>query len=233
MAKRKRRRARARKATNPKKRVHRRRKERQTAAAAAAPRRRRRSAPRRSHTGVRRSHRRRAAHAPVRAHARRRRHHRRNPGLPPWAMAGVAAGLALVSFVAVSAGSYALTQKSDPTLKNLERNRYLAAGLAGVGGAILAMKKSPLMGAAVAAGALVSALGIKATLAVQKSLASSASSSDVPAGTSGLGAYHQIAGYEPIGAVYGNMAGMGAVYGNMAGMGAMAPAPPWIGSNPF
>jgi hypothetical protein len=54
-----------------------------------------------------------------------RRRHRRNPGIPIWAQAGIAAGLALATYAGVSAGSFALTQRLDPSLATLERNRYV------------------------------------------------------------------------------------------------------------
>jgi len=171
--KRKRRRVKKRHAKgNPKK--TRRRKKRRNPLAVANPRRRHKR--RRHGARVRRAH----ANPKHRTKARRRRRHkrnplamanprhkrrhhkrrsRRNPGLPIWAMAGLAglAGLA-------NAGSFALTQRTDPSLATLQRNRYIAGGLMAAAGVALAFV-SPVIGAGVAAGGFASLFGSQLAIA--------------------------------------------------------------------
>lgn len=236
--KRKKRRARK-KASNPTKRTRTRKKRRHVAHAAPKRRRARRAA---SNPKRRRAKRRHVVRAhTVRRHLsnpKRRRHgkrrHRRNPGLPLWAMAGLAALLGLAAYGVAGAGSFALTQRLDPSLGTLERNRYVAAGLFTLAGIGLAFK-SPLLGAGLAAGGLVSGAGAKLAIALGKVLDKKPAASDTPiAGYEALqGVYGNIGAYEAMQGVYGNIGGylpMQGVYGNI---GDFVPAPPWQGANPF
>lgn len=102
---------------------------------------------------------------PPKAKRKHKRRHKRNPDVPVWAMAAIGAVLGLVSFTAVSAGTFALTQRLDPTLATLIRNRRIAAGLFAVGGVALAFV-SPILGAGVAAGGLAVLAGTEASLAL-------------------------------------------------------------------
>lgn len=220
-------------------------------------RRRHRSNPRRSHRRARRRYRVRHANPRRRRRARRshgrrrfhanprrrgRRRHRRNPSIPSWAKYGLALVLAVAGYAVVSAGSFALTQRLDPTLDTVARNRYLAAGaftLLGLGLAIFG--GMPVLGLGLAAGAAVSGIGTKASLLLGDVL-------DKRPAMAGLGAVINSATGRQRMAGYGQrMAGMlppfnlgiGAVYGqNMAGMGAInargvPPLPPWTGGGPF
>lgn len=109
----------------------------------------------------------------------KKRHHKKNPDVPMWAMAAIGSVLGLVAFTAVSAGTFALTQRLDPSLNTLIRNRRIAAGLFTVGGVALAFV-SPILGAGVAAGGLAVLAGTEASLAlghlIDKPASSSASS---------------------------------------------------------
>lgn len=98
-------------------------------------------------------------------HKKRKRRHKKNPDVPMWAMAAIGAVLGLVTFTAVSAGTFAVTQRMDPSLATLIRNRRIAAGLFTVGGVALAFI-SPILGAGVAAGGLAVLAGTEASLAL-------------------------------------------------------------------
>jgi hypothetical protein len=187
MAKRKRARARKKKHNPTKKRAH----AKRTKSAAAAPtrRRRKRANPKRTHarrrvrratranprrrTHAKRSHgrRRRAVANPSR---RRRRHHfskrahRRNPAIPVWALAALSAALGLVSYAVANDGSFAITQRLDPTLETLQRNRYIVSGVLTAAGLAVAAFLSPVLGAGVAAGGLASLCGTQLSLAIGK-----------------------------------------------------------------
>jgi hypothetical protein len=150
-----------------------------------------------------------------------------------FAQVGIAATLAVASYALVNAGALAATQRLDPQLQSLVRNRYIAGALGVVGGLFLA-RKEPLYGAGVAAGALVAIGGMKAYQLVGSVIEKKA---DVPIGDyeSMAAVYGNLGGYAPqmgayasMGAVYGNM---GAVYGNL-GDPSFVPAPNWEG-NPF
>jgi hypothetical protein len=233
MPKKKRRRARTRKAaSNPTKKTRR---KKRRAAANPTKRRRlraRRSNPRRRHAAHASHARRRTHRNPSRKFARRR--HRRNPGLPVYAQAGIAAGLAVLAFAVSSAGAYALTARLDPSLATLARNRNILGGAAVLGGLALAMKKSPIFGAGLAAGGAVAlagaTIGIKLTELLQPKPAAS-------------GGGTPIGDYRPMGQVYGNMGevyqigayapqlgDVGQVFGNM---GSVMPGAPWQSENPF
>lgn len=168
---------------------------------------------------------------------RRRRRHRRNPSLPKWAIGALAVALAAAGYAVVNAGSYALTQRIDPSLDTAVRNRYIASALCVAGGVLLAFK-SPILGIGLAAGGAIAAVGSKVT-ALLSSVVDSGGNDAARMG--GMGAvYGELGGYVPdLGAVYGNnMAGyvpdLGAVYGNnMAGIGAYVPPAPWSSANPF
>jgi hypothetical protein len=155
-------------------------------AAGAAPKRRRRalkrsSRRRSSRSRVRRSPaRRRSARRRVSARStvgnpsrrrrgRGRRRSRRNPGIPAWALAGLAALGGLAAFAVSGAGSFALTQRIDPSMATLERNRYIAGGLATVAGlAVAAFTEQKILGAGIAAGGLVGLAGTDLYLAIGK-----------------------------------------------------------------
>lgn len=158
----------------------------------------------------------------ARRHGRRR--HRRNPGIPTWALGAIAVLVSGVTYAVVGAGAYALTQRLDEDMGTLQRNRYIAAGLAAAGGVALAFVSLPL-GLAVAGGAFVSAFGSKLVLALGDVLDKPAPKK-MAAVYGQMGAYRSpsLAGYQPMGAVYGNM-------GNAAR--AFVPAPPWVGNNPL
>lgn len=153
----------------------------------------------------------------------------------PYLLAG---GAALASFALVSAGSYVLSGKIDG-YKSIDRDRYLIAGGAGLLGLYLALKKKkPLLGAAVAGGAVISAVGIKATEMVSKLLQPKAPPTMSAVFGQDMSGYNRMQGYERIGdyerlaAVYGQ--DMSAVYGqDMAGIGELPPGPPWASPSPF
>lgn len=148
-------------------------------------------------------------------------------------MAGIAAGVGLLTYSLLGAGTYALTQRLDPTMQTLSRNLYGASGLVAIGGIALAATKSPLLGAGIAAGGLTALAGAKLALAIGDVIDKKPSSS-MP-----VGDYRAMGAYQPMGEVYGQIGdyrAMGQVYGNMGqvfgNMGALVPNPPWQG-NPF
>lgn len=139
------------KASNPAPKKRRRTKRRRSAAASSAPKRR-----------VRRAN-------PGRKKARRgKRRSRRNPGIPSWALVGLAAVGGLVAYAIPGAGSFALTQRLDPSMVTLERNRYIAGGVATAIGLGVGIFLSPVVGAGIAAGGLVGLAGTDLYLALGK-----------------------------------------------------------------
>jgi len=161
--------------------------------------------------------------------------------MPPWATAGIAAALGLAAYAVASAGSFAITQRTDPTLKDLLQNRYIISGLIAAGGLFLAYKKHPILGAGVAGGALASMLGSKLTLALGEIVdvkpATPAKMSAVYNSDMGLvygqdmAGYQMGDGYESVGGYLPEAGGVGAVYSqNMQGF---TPAAPWSSGNPF
>ncbi len=64
-------------------------------------------------------------------------------------------------------GAFALTQRTDPTLNTLDRNRYIFAGVITLGGLAL-MLVSPMAGLGVAAGGAAALAGTQAALALGK-----------------------------------------------------------------
>lgn len=188
-AKKKRKRARKSSSTTaPKKR---RRTKKRRAAASTAPKKRRRSSKRRAASNPapkrrRRTKRRRASNPkkhknwgavakhkrrvnPGRKKARRgKRRSRRNPGIPSWALVGLAAVGGLVAYAIPGAGSFALTQRLDPSMVTLERNRYIAGGVATAIGLGVGFFLSPVVGAGIAAGGLVGLAGTDLYLALGK-----------------------------------------------------------------
>lgn len=241
----KRKRARKKKANPTKKRAH---AKRAKSAAAPARRRRRKRAlkanPKRSHARrtrrATRSNPRRRTHA-KRSHARKRRAvanprrrgrhlfrkraHRRNPAIPVWALAGLAAALGLVSYAVANDGSFALTQRTDPTLATLQRNRYIVSGVMTAVGLALAAFASPILGAGVAAGGLASLAGTQLSLAIGKlidkrnpdgSLQTAQLSASSAARLKGLGAVFDGADQQHLAGVFGpagvQQFGMGAVF---------------------
>lgn len=123
-----------------------------------------------------RSHKKRRAHRrnpialanPKRKHRKGKRRHRRNPGIPAWGMAGLAALLGLATYAITNAGSFAATQRIDPSLATLLRNRRIAGAVMVAGGLIVAAVASPVLGAGVAAGGLASLLGTEGAFAIGK-----------------------------------------------------------------
>lgn len=105
---------------------------------------------------------------PRRRRARGRRRSRRNPGIPPWALAGLAGLAGLAAYAVTGAGSFALTQRMDPSMATLERNRYIAGGLAAAAGLGVAMFGSPVIGAGLLGGGLVALAGTDLYLAIGK-----------------------------------------------------------------
>ena len=84
-------------------------------------------------------------------------------------MAGLAALGGLAAFAVSGAGSFALTQRIDPSMATLERNRYIAGGLATVAGlAVAAFTDQKILGAGIAAGGLVGLAGTDLYLAIGK-----------------------------------------------------------------
>lgn len=121
----------------------------------------------RSAPGVRkRSKARRAKTVKVRGYRRRKG----NPDMPAWALAGLAAAAGLAAYAITGAGSFALTQRLDPGMASLERNRYIGGGLALVAGLAIAAFASPIIGAGIAAGGLVGVAGTDLYLALGKVL---------------------------------------------------------------
>lgn len=256
MAKRRKRRRRASK-SNPKRRrlrrSHRRRRARRANPHRAHRKRRVRRAhrrnPRRRRARVVHHRRRHARSNPRRRHFRRRRA-RRNPSLPGWAQAGLAVMLGLAGYVVVNAGSAAISQRIDPSLSSMARDRYIAAAVVGVGGVALAFV-NPLFGVALLAASVIAVGGAKLSMLAGGVLDKKPALGAVfdAGGRQQMGGYNQIAGYLPVGmqAVYGqDMAAvygqdMAAVYGqDMAGMGAInggrggfMPKPPWARGGPF
>lgn len=177
-------------------------------------------------------------------------------------MAAVAGVLGLVGYALGNAGAYAVTQRMDPTLQTVVRNRYILGGLIFVGGLLL-VKKSPMIGAAVAAGGIGAAAGTQLSVALgniidlptQPATPAATATTPAPAAAAttqkglqrAMGAVfaNNMRGMTPqMAAVYAqNMRAlgprMGAVYANnMMGMGAGAPLPnptgnPWAHAGPF
>lgn len=87
-----------------------------------------------------------------------------------WALAGLAAGLGLVTYAVGQAGSFALTQRTDPSRATLDRNRYIGFGvLTAAGLAVAAFGKgmtASMLGAGVAAGGLMGLGGTELALAL-------------------------------------------------------------------
>ncbi len=81
-------------------------------------------------------------------------------------MAGLAAGLGLVTYAVGTDGSFALTQRMDPTLATLDRNRMIGGGVLTAVGLALAAFVSPILGAGVAAGGLAALAGTQVSNAL-------------------------------------------------------------------
>lgn len=141
----------------------------------------------------------------------------------------------------MSDGAFAITQRTDPSLETLERNRYILGGIWTAGGIGIAALGSPFLGAAVAAGGVTSMLGTKLTLLLGKVLDKPAQQANNQGAVYGqLGAYYAQMGHykaamgaykKAMGSVYGQM---GAVYGQMGAArrgknvsGGYVPAPNW------
>jgi hypothetical protein len=195
-------------AANPKKRRARKRRHNggvRVRAAVGNPRRKRRTRKRR-HNPARFTSARRSTSNPRRKGRRGKRRHRRNPGLPMWAVAGLAGLAGLGAYVVAQAGSYVATQHLDPTMADYTRNRRILSGLLAAGGVgVAALLGSPVIGAGIAAGALASLAGTEAYQAVGLAL-----------GKSSTGAVNRLPG---MGAV-NQLPGMGAV----ENLGALVPA---------
>lgn len=141
----------------------------------------------------------------------------------------------LAAYGVVSAGAFAVTQRMDPTLNSLIRNRYILGGLGGLAGVALAVKGHPLVGVGVAAGALGAVFGAPLAIAIGNVV----DKPSAPATVTGLGAVYaqNLQGYDQIGAVYAQNlkalapANMGAVYAQ--NLGDFAPSAPWMQQTPF
>lgn len=140
-------------------------------------------------------------------------------------MAGLAAGLGLVTYAVGTDGAFALTQRTDETLKTLERNRMILGGVLTVGGLALAAFASPVLGAGVAAGGLAALAGTQASLALghvldktnaDGSLQTAKLSGVFAGGRQRLGAVFNDRGRQQLGAVFDGgaqvMTGMGNFY---------------------
>ncbi len=193
----------------------------------------------------------------VRAHMsnprRRRRRHRRNPGIPLWGQVALAALAAVATYAVVSDGAFAITQRTDPSMGTLVRNRYILGGLAFAAGIALALTVSPVYGVAVAAAAAIgSGAGTSASLALGKVLdkplpgSTTTTAAQTTKGLAavyaqnlaavyaqnlnGMGAYAQLGAYTPMQAVYAqNLQGMGAYQQ----MGEYVPPAPFLTPTPF
>ncbi|MDB4884471.1 MAG: hypothetical protein JWL95_3237 [Gemmatimonadetes bacterium] len=144
-----------------------------------------------------------------------KRSHRRNPGFPIWAWAIVGGGVALVANAVVNAGSFAVTQRIEPKLETLVRNKAIVGVVVGLGGALLALcspaSRWPLViGAGIAGGGLIAAAGAPLGFAIGKVI-----DAPLPAAAplKGLGAVYD-GGQQRFGAVYdqGGQQQLGAVY---------------------
>jgi len=173
--------------------------------------------PKRTH--AKRTHRRARKSNPMRKRSHARRSRKRNPAIPAWAMAGLAAGLGLVSYALGNDGVFALTQRTDPTLATLERNKYLIGGLLTVGGLVLAVYGSPVLGAGVAAGGIAAAVGTQVSNALgkvidKKNADGSLQTAQIPAsGATRIAGVFAVNGQQQLGAVFdGGQQMIGAVY---------------------
>lgn len=109
---------------------------------------------------------------------------RKNPGgLPLWATVGLAGLGGLLSFAVYGAGSFALTQRLDPSMKTLDRNRYIGGAMATVLGGAVALLASPVIGAGLFAGGLIGAVGTDLYLALGKVLDKAPAASTTPSTT--------------------------------------------------
>jgi hypothetical protein len=166
-----------------------------------------------------------------------------------WASVALASLAAVATYAIVSDGSFAITQRTDPSMGTLVRNRYIVGGLAFAAGIALALTVSPVYGVAVAAAAAIgSGAGTSASLALGKVLdaplpgAATTTTKGLAAvyaqnlaavyaqNLSGMGAYAQLGAYNPIQAVYAqNLNGMGAYQQ----MGDFVPPAPYLTPTPF
>ncbi len=96
-------------------------------------------------------------------------------------MAGIAGIAGLAVYAVAGAGSFALTQRIDPTMATLERNRYIAGGVATAVGLGVAMFVSPIVGAGIAGGGLVALAGTDLYLALGKVLDKAPAAGATPA----------------------------------------------------
>lgn len=81
-------------------------------------------------------------------------------------MAGLAATLGLGGYALATEGAFAITQRVDPSMGSLLRNRYIAGGVFTAAGLALAAFSSPVLGAGLAAGGLAALAGTQLTLAL-------------------------------------------------------------------
>jgi hypothetical protein len=155
----------------------------------------------------------------------------------------VGALVGLATYGVVSAGAFAITQRTDTdaSLPNLERNRYILSGIGGLAGIALAMKGHPLIGVGLAAGALGAVFGAPLAIAIGNVV------DKKPSATTVKGLQQQMAAVyaQNMGAVYAQSlsgtrsrtmralmpAGMGAVYAQ--NLGDFAPSAPWMQQTPF
>ncbi len=157
-----------------------------------------------------------------RAHYRRaKRRGIRNPGIPQWALAGLAAAAGLGTFALTTSAAFGLTKRFDPGLASLERNRYIAGGAATALGLALAIFASPIIGAGVMGGGLAALAGTQLSFLIDPVFQlGAAPAATPPATTKGLGAVYG-GGQQQLGAIYGGgqqQLGMGAVFNGQAQM---------------
>lgn len=211
--------AKRKKTSNPKKRSHAKRKHHRKAAANPKKRKKTTRTRKRAANPKKRSHKRRATHhtRARRAHAanpgrRHKRRHKRNPGIPAWALAGLAGALGVAVYAIGQAGSFAITQRTDPSRATLDRNRYIGFGvLTAIGIGLAAFSKSEtvkLLAVGVTGGGLVGLAGTELSLALGRVI----DKTDAPAKLSTTGVFAN--GQQQFGAVYGGgRQQFGAVFG--------------------
>lgn len=78
-----------------------------------------------------------------------------------WVDAGLGAALGLAAYAIANEGAFALTQRLDPTMATLVRNRYIAGAVLTAGGLALAAFESPVLGTGLAAGGLAALAGVQ------------------------------------------------------------------------
>ena len=76
-----------------------------------------------------------------------------------WATVGLAGVAGLASYTVAAVGAKVVSERLDPSLSTWHRNNYIAGGVLLAVGAAVAIYGHPLVGAAVAGGAIAAAAG--------------------------------------------------------------------------